>query len=173
MIVAFIANLMRSRGKNQTMSYNSTISYSQTRRRPEVTYPNPDDTNPAARDTLDVGEAPVTVHSDDRRDELRNAERTHESERRTLHEEEPVRTRDEDEGLRNDRNLEVHDRVELTVVVVEGLLSAARKGDTKLILEERRLKNDGDERDPVRCSLVAAIQDKKGNTHVVAVRYKP
>ena len=148
MIVAFIANLMRSRGKNQTMSYNITISQSQTRRRPEVTHPNPDDTNPATRDTLDVGEAPVTVHSDDRRNELRNAERTHESERRTLHEEEAVRTRDEDESLRDDGNLEVDDRVKLGVVVVDSLVSTAGEGDAELVVEPSRADGNRHEGNP-------------------------
>lgn len=58
---------------------------------------------------MNLREAPVTVDSDDGRNELGNAEGTHESERGSLHEEEAVRTRDEDERLRDDRDLQVHD----------------------------------------------------------------
>ena len=113
----------------------------------KTAYPNPDDTNPAARDTLDVGEAPVTVHSDDRRNKLRNAERTHESERRTLHEEEAVRTRDEDESLRDDGNLEVDDGVELRVVVVGRLARTTGEGRTECIGKPGRADDDRDEGD--------------------------
>ena len=84
---------------------------------------------------MDVSEAPVGVHSNDRRDELRKTERGHEGNRRTLHEEEAVRTRDEDEGLRDDGNLKVDDRVELRVVVVlRGRVSAAGQGDAELVV---------------------------------------
>ena len=96
---------------------------------------------------MDVGEAPVTVGGNDGRDELRDAEGTHESERRALHEEPAVRTRDEDEGLRDDGDLEVDDHVELAVVVVDGV--AALEGNTELVLEERGLDdgaNEGDTR---------------------------
>lgn len=86
--------------------------------RGETTYPNPYDTNPTAGDTMNVGEAPVGISSDNGGDQLSNAEGTHEGERRTLHEEESVRTSDEDEGLRDDGNLEVHDHVKLGIVVV-------------------------------------------------------
>ena len=115
------------------------------------TYPNPDDTNPATRDGLDLREAPVAVCGDDRRDELRNAEGTHEGERRTLHEEEAVRTRDEDEGLRDDGNLEVDDRVELGVVVVlRGRVSAAGEGDAELVVEPGRADDDRNEGNTVK-----------------------
>ena len=63
------------------------------------TYPDPDDTDPTTRDRSDVGEAPVTIGGDDRRDELSDTERTEERIRRTLHEEESVRTGDEDQSL--------------------------------------------------------------------------
>ena len=92
---------------------------------------------------MDVGEAPVTVGGNDGRDELRDAEGTHESERRALHEEPAVRTRDEDEGLRDDGDLEVDDHVELAVVVVDGV--AALEGNTELVLEERGLDDGANE----------------------------
>ena len=102
----------------------------------EITYPNPDDTNPAAGDRLNVGEAPVAVGSDNRRDELGDAERAHESERRTLHEEESVRTRDEDERLRDDSDLEVDNRMKLAVVVVAGSRRrTAGERDAELVVE--------------------------------------
>ena len=111
------------------------------------TYPNPDNTDPTTLDGLDLGEAPVTVHSDDRRNGLRNAERTHESERRTLHEEEAVRTRDEDESLRDDGNLEVDDGVELRVVVVGRLARTTSEGRTERIGEPGRADDDRNEGD--------------------------
>ena len=116
-----------------------------------MTYPDPNDTNPTTRDGLDLGEAPVAVRGNNRRDELRNAEGTHEGERRTLHEEEAVRTRDEDEGLRDDGNLEVDDRVKLGVVVVlRGRVSAAGEGDAELVVEPGRADDDRDEGNAVK-----------------------
>ena len=95
---------------------------------------------------MDVSEAPVGVDGDDGRDELSQAEREHESVGRTLHEEEAVRTRDEDERLRDDGNLEVDDRVQLRVVRVDG--EGRREADTELVLEEGRLLDDDDKGDP-------------------------
>ena len=119
-----------------------------------MTYPDPNDTNPTTRNRLNVGEAPVAVRRDDRRDELGNAERTHEGERRTLHEEEAVRTRDEDESLRDDGNLEVDDRVKLGVVVVDSLVSATGEGDTELVVEPGGPDDDGDKGNPEEEILV-------------------
>lgn len=102
------------------------------------THPNPDDTDPSTRDGLNLGEAPVTVRGNDRRDELGDAESTHERDRGSLHEEEPVRTRDEDERLRDDGNLEVHNHVQLRVVVVHRV---RRERHAKLVLEEVGLKD--------------------------------
>ena len=114
-----------------------------------TTYPNPDDTNPSTLDRVDLSEAPVTVRGNDRRHELRDAERAHESERRTLHEEEAVRTRDEDECLRDDGHLEVDDRVELrVVVVVRRVLGTTREGNAEAVVEPVRANGDGNERDP-------------------------
>ena len=109
---------------------------------------------------MDVSEAPVRIHRDDRGDELSETERSHESDRRTLHKEESVRTGDEDQGLRDDSNLEVDDRVEAAVVVVRRLASAVLEDNTELVVEERRLDADSDEGDrgqrevqPVRNSV--------------------
>ena len=117
----------------------------------EITYPNPDETNPAAGDRLNVGEAPVAVGSDNRRDELGDAERAHESERRTLHEEEAVRTGDEDESLRDDSDLQVHDRVQLAIVVVassgDGTVG---EGGTKRAVEPIGLDSNSNEGNPRR-----------------------
>ena len=55
--------------------------------------PDPDDAHPAARDGLDVGEAPVHVCSDDGQDDLSNNKGTYESKGWALHE---VQTCDED-----------------------------------------------------------------------------
>ena len=73
--------------------------------------------------------------------------RSHEGERRALHEEEAVRTRDEDEGLRDDGDLEVDDGVELGVVVAGRRgVEAAGEGDTELVVEPSRLDDDRNER---------------------------
>lgn len=128
------------------ISYTIGLASEKMIRCAEVTYPNPDDANPATRDGLHLREAPVAVRSNDRRNELRDAECAHKSERWTLHEEEPMRTRDEDESLRDDGDLEVDDGMELTVVVVECLDSPARKSDTKLPVKEVRAYNDRNKR---------------------------
>ena len=147
MIVAFIANLIQSSGTNQMMSCAQDISECVHCDVEGNTYPNPDDTNPTTRDTVNISEAPVGVHGDDRRDELSKAERGEEGHRRTLHEKESVRTRDEDEGLRDDGNLEVDDRMKTAVVVVRRLDRAVLEDDTELVVEESRLDADGDEGD--------------------------
>ena len=64
-----------------------------------ITHPHPDDADPRARDRVDLGKAPVREAGDDRRHELRDAERNHQRVRRPLHEEEAVRPRHEDERL--------------------------------------------------------------------------
>ena len=115
--------------------------------------PNPNNTDPATRDTLDLCEAPVCVYGNDRRNELRNAERAHESIRRSLHEEESVRTRNEDKGLRDNSDLEVDNRVELRVGNID-LAWRVVEADTKLVLEERSLNNDDDKNNPRDTSVV-------------------
>ena len=132
------------------------------------TYPNPDDTNPATRDTVDVSEAPVGVDSDDRRNELSQAEGEHEGVRRALHEEEAVRTGDEDERLRDDGDLEVDDRVQLPVVRVDG--EGSRKRNAELVLEEGRLLDDDDKRDPESAVSNKTRSDVKRTTYVDIVR---
>ena len=100
-----------------------------------ATYPDPHDTDPSTRDTLDLRESPVGVRGNDRGDELGNAESTHQGERGTFHEEESVRTRDEDQSLRDDSDLKVHNHVKLRIV--DGDLASGRlEADTKLPLEE-------------------------------------
>ena len=114
------------------------------------TYPDPDNTNPATRDTLDVGEAPVGVGGDDGRDDLSDDEGTHERKGGTLHEAETVRASDEDERLGNDSDLEVRNHVQLRVVAVHTRASGRRQRDTELVLEEGRLNDDNNEDDAAR-----------------------
>ena len=106
------------------------------------TYPNPDNTNPSTRDGPDVGEAPVGICGDDRRHELGDTERAEESGRRTLHEEEPMRTGDENEGLGDDSDLQVDNHVELRVVRFGG---SCLESDTKFVLEEVGFHDDDDQ----------------------------
>ena len=98
---------------------------------------------------MDVGEAPVGEGSDDGGDKLSKCEGSHESERGALHEEETVRPGNEDEGLRNDRNLEVDNRVQDTVVVVVRLNSLILEVNTELVVEERGLDADSNKSNPV------------------------
>lgn len=109
--------------------------------------PHPHDPDPAARNLMNVREAPVREARDDRGDELREAEGAHERVRGTFHEEEAVRARDEDEGLRDDGDLEVDDHVQLVVVVRDGRATGVLEVDAELVLEERRLDDDDDEDD--------------------------
>lgn len=80
--------------------------------------PHPDDSNPATRNGVQLREAPISERSNDGGDNLREDERAHERVRGAFHEAEPVRTRDEDKCLRDNCDLEVHDRVQLRVVVI-------------------------------------------------------
>ena len=114
------------------------------------TYPNPDDTNPASADSLNLGEAPVAVRSNDGRDELGNAEGDDQGSGRPLHEEEPMRTGNEDQRLRDDGDLEIDDHVQLPVVRIgAGTEAAVRERDAELVFEEGRFDDDDDEDDPV------------------------
>ena len=117
---------------------------------------------------MDVSEAPVGVDGDDSRDELGQAEREHESVGRALHEEEAVRTRDEDERLRDDGNLEVDDRVQLRVVRVDG--EGRREADTELVLEEGGLLDDDDKGDPEGIFSAEPDEQTKEDTYVDMVR---
>lgn len=109
--------------------------------------PHPDDTDPATRDRVDLGEAPVSEASNDGGDKLGDTEGTHEGEGGAFHEEEAVRTGDEDECLGDDGDLEVDDHMDLGVV---GLLGGAEGGserDVELVLEEVGPEDDNNEDD--------------------------
>lgn len=113
-------------------------------------YPNPDDTYPSTRDSTDASETPVGVGSDDGRDELGNAECTEKSCGRTLHEEESVRTGDEDQSLRDDSDLQVDNHVQLSVVGIWASSWSIVESNTELVLEERCLHDDDDEDDTIK-----------------------
>ena len=70
-----------------------------------MTYPDPDDSNPTARNGTDLGETPVTIRGNDGGDKLSNAEGKKQGGGGTLHEEESMRASDEDERLRDNGNL--------------------------------------------------------------------
>jgi hypothetical protein len=127
------------------------------------TYPDPDNANPGARDTLNLGEAPVSVDGDDGGDNLGNDEGTHESEGRTLHEEEAVGTRDEDESLRDNGDLEVDDGVQLRVVGSNCTrqVSTIVEGSTELVVEEARLQDDGNKSNTMK-KLAYKLKSTKG-----------
>lgn len=110
----------------------------------QITYPDPNNANPSTRDSLDVGEAPVTVGGNDGRDELGDAESDDEGSRGALHEEETVGTGGEDQGLRDDGYLEVDNHVQLWVV---GIDREARELNAKGVLEEAGLLDDANEGD--------------------------
>jgi hypothetical protein len=107
---------------------------------------------------VDLSEAPVGVGGDDGGDDLSDDEGTEEGRRRTLHEEEAVRTGDEDECLRDDGNLEVHNHVELIVVdVLSAAGLSARERDTELVLEEGSLDDDNDKGDAVISDSISRL----------------
>lgn len=82
------------------------------------TYPDPNDPDPATRDAVNLGESPVGKASNDGGHELGKAEGNHESGRWALHEEESMRTGDEDKSLRDDGDLKIHNHVQLRIVMV-------------------------------------------------------
>jgi len=123
--------------------------------------PDPDDTNPSTGYSVDLGEAPVTEASDDGRDELSNTEGNHQGGRGTLHEEEAVRTGDEDESLGDDGDLEVDNHVELTIVGIDRGSGKVLEGDTELVLEEVGLKDHND-KDNGRNGQVQSVGNSKG-----------
>lgn len=97
---------------------------------------------------MDLSEAPVGVGGDDRGDELSDGEGAEEGSRGTLHEEESVRTSNEDEGLGDDGNLEVDDHVDLVVVDVGAVSNlAVAETNAELVVEEGGLADDDDESD--------------------------
>jgi hypothetical protein len=93
---------------------------------------------------VNLGESPVSVRGDERRNQLSNTEGAQQGEGRPLHEEKSMRTRDEDERLRDDCDLEINDHVQLRVGC--DLHGAASEADAEFILEEGRLYDDDDER---------------------------
>ena len=118
--------------------------------------PNPDDTDPSTRDSLDIGEVPVTETGDDGRYELSNTERRHERNGRSLSPRRTVRSSDKDEGLGNDGDLEVNDHV--TVVVVDVLGVGC---NSEFVLEEVGVVHDGEKGDG-RCGEVEAVTNTVG-----------
>ena len=119
--------------------------------------PHPDNAEPTSGDAVNLGEGPVGVDSDERREELCEAKSTEERVRGHLHEEEAVRTCDEDECLRDDGHLEVDNHVQLWVVGVLGFGKRGIEVNAKVILEEVGLKNDNDQRDPECTKCVISI----------------
>jgi len=87
-----------------------------------------------------LGEAPVTESSDDGGYELSETKGTHEGVGRALGPGRTVRSSDEDEGLRDDGDLEVDNHV--TLVVVDVLADWI---DTELALEEGCRVHDSEE----------------------------
>ena len=75
--VAFIPNLIKSSGKNQIMFCGARQKIASRTPSSGITHPHPDDADPRARDRVDLGKAPVREAGDDRRHELRDAERNH------------------------------------------------------------------------------------------------
>jgi hypothetical protein len=80
--------------------------------------PYPDNSDPSAGDACDLREWPVTESSDDGGDELGDTEGNEERIGWPFHEEEAVRASDEDEGLRDDGDLEVDDHVNDRIIGV-------------------------------------------------------
>jgi len=147
MTVAFIANLIQSSGMNQTMFCVSLLAHLERKKKTKKnTYPNPNNTNPATTNTLDLRKAPITIRSNNRADQLGNAECNHERRTGPFHEEEAVRTSDEDQRLRDDSDLEVDDHVQHRVVR-GGHLGV--ESHAKLVLEEGGFHDDDDEGDAV------------------------
>ncbi len=110
------------------------------------TYPDPDNADPTTRDSPDVSEAPVTVSGDDGGHKLGQAEGEEKSRGGTLHEEESMRTSNEDQGLRYDGDLKVDDHVQLRIVRLHG---GGLEGNAELVLEECGLHNDDDKGNPI------------------------
>jgi len=105
--------------------------------------PDPDDSDPTARNGTDVSEAPVSVRGDDRGNKLGDTEGNDQGDGGSLHEEESVRTGDEDESLGDNRDLKVGDHVEHAIVGNRDTRPVLEV-DTKLALEEIGLQDDND-----------------------------
>jgi len=100
-----------------------------------MTHPNPNYTNPSTRDRLYLRETKVGVSGDNRGYQLRNAEGGTESSRRAFHEEEAMRTGDEDQRLRYNSNLKVYNHVKLRVIAT-GRGWTSVEGNFELVIEE-------------------------------------
>lgn len=103
--------------------------------------PNPNDTDPSTRDTVHVGETPISESSNDRRDQLSKTEGTHEREGWSLSPRRTVRSSDEDKRLRDDGDLKVDDHVSSSVVDINSGVGL----DTELVLEEVGVVHDGEQ----------------------------
>jgi hypothetical protein len=118
-----------------------------------------DSPNVPSRNANNLREAPVSVRSNDGRDELGEAEREEERSRGALDKEPRVGSSDEDQGLRDLGDLEVDQHVHLRVVSIdaaEGLVSDGGEDcqhrytqvdDAKLVREEGRVDDDDVEHD--------------------------
>ena len=91
---------------------------------------------------MNVGETPISISSDERRNELGKAKCDDQRSRRTFHEKESMGTSDKDKCLGNDGHLKVDDHMELWVVFVNGRVV---EGDGEFVLEEGRLHDDDNE----------------------------
>lgn len=65
------------------------------------------------------------------------------------------RTGDEDEGLRDDSNLEIDDHMNDWVVWILGGAPGARQGNTEIVFEEIGLEDDDEESNPMKESVRA------------------
>jgi hypothetical protein len=79
----------------------------------------------------------------DGRHQLSDTEGTQESVGRTLHEEETVRTCDENQRLRYNGNLEVDDHVQLVIIVQDGFARLIRERNPEFVLEEGCVDDGG------------------------------
>jgi hypothetical protein len=104
--------------------------------------PDPDDTDPSARDTSDSREPPVTVSGNDGGNDLGDTEGDHERSGRSLEPREAVRSGNEDKSLRNDGNLEINDHVSSVVV---DIVTLGQGLDTESVLEEVGVAHDGEQ----------------------------
>lgn len=102
---------------------------------------------------MNLGETPVSEAGDNGRDELSDAEGNHQGSRGTFHEEEAMGTGDEDQGLRDDGNLEVDNHMELTIINIDWGSRSVLEGNTKFVLEEVGLKDDDNKSDAARQAL--------------------
>jgi len=106
---------------------------------------------------MGVSGAPVSICGDDEEDKLGSVEHDNQGDRGTLHEEGSMRVSDEDQGLGNDRNLEVGDHVK-HAIIGEWDTRPVFEVDAECILEEHSLQDENDE-DDGRQGEVQAVSD--------------